>query len=133
MPFTKEFLLFYHQQGHYSVGLSPLQLVWRDHIDVDSIYIHLCSVQTPSGWVLVTYEGYMVHWLHQDVIDVSLVHGGLVVGTASSAHVDASGAAAIEAFQVLGLSERKYADSWSKIVFSQMTRSAPISLADMCG
>ena len=29
-PFTKNGLLFYHREGHYEVGLTPLVLLWKD-------------------------------------------------------------------------------------------------------
>lgn len=132
MPFPKDCLLFFHQQGHYSIGISPLFLTWRDNVESDEIYTHLCSLQTSSGWVLVTYEGYMVHWLQQEVVDIPLHHGGIAYGMCSNAFIDVSGAAVIDAFQILGFSTRCYPDFWSKIVFSQQTKTSPISLADLC-
>ncbi|VVB12647.1 unnamed protein product [Arabis nemorensis] len=143
LPYVKDGLLFYNKQAHYHTGNTPLVLIWKDdkcsQCVMDTDYDgkvpkqHVIVLELEDDGKLVTSDDPPValSCLNEEEssglpsgsrVRVAAVDGGLslVDGRLEKANL-----------QYISVSNRAFADSYSKIMFQHKARNSPLKIEDL--
>mmetsp|Transcript_3243 Transcript_3243/g.5042 ORF Transcript_3243/g.5042 Transcript_3243/m.5042 type:complete len:417 (-) Transcript_3243:5-1255(-) len=139
LPYPRNGLLFYHREGQYEIGLTPLVLLWKDatittYLDADgeeTIALKALQLSTePHQLALHTFEGIPLVPLPSQLQTAPVVCGDVVRGAVASVGYTDSGVPHVTGFQMHKVlsGKRVEGDSWSKILFKHQLRTSPITI-----